>query len=569
MKISCQSCQAKYTIADEKVLGKVVKIRCKKCSSTIVINGNDAGALAASEPMNSLSPGSPVTDLWTVNVAEGDQRTLSTEEVVAEFGSGVIHDETFCWREGMDDWLPLREIDELREAVGAHRPDDEATRNVHDHDHDHAGQIGGGEEHTILDNGGSLGALFGGPTAPTQDAPAAGGLDAGHLFGDAGTGETAARRSKGRGVGGTDLFGGVSQAGGEEEQAHAGPAFPSANQDDVKLTGQRNESSVLFSLNALTSQEPNVQSSAAASASTTTEGSGLIDIRALSASANAKDKPANAPKVDDIMNLSGGGAFGAALAAPVLAAPSYSESSSDGGGAKSNKMIFAILGGFALLAAAIFGGMVMMGGKSKTDGEGATAAVGAMPSAQTTTAAAAPDTTAPAAPAASVATPATPATATPKAPTVGAAPPVVGGGGGSHAAAAAPAAKAPEPEPPPAPAAPPPKDLAAALGEAAGQKPKPAPAAAAATDAPFDRGAAAAALGNVNVQSCKKPDGPTGTGRVKVTFAPSGSVQTAVIDGAPFEGTPVGSCVAGKFRGAHIPAFAGSPVTAGKSFTIN
>ncbi|MDB5219989.1 MAG: virulence associated protein, partial [Myxococcaceae bacterium] len=28
MKIQCQSCQAKYTIADEKVLGKVVKIRC-------------------------------------------------------------------------------------------------------------------------------------------------------------------------------------------------------------------------------------------------------------------------------------------------------------------------------------------------------------------------------------------------------------------------------------------------------------------------------------------------------------------------------------------------------------
>ena len=43
MKISCQSCQAKYTIADEKVLGKIVKIRCKKCGATIVINGNEGG----------------------------------------------------------------------------------------------------------------------------------------------------------------------------------------------------------------------------------------------------------------------------------------------------------------------------------------------------------------------------------------------------------------------------------------------------------------------------------------------------------------------------------------------
>ncbi len=566
MKISCQSCQAKYTIADEKVLGKVVKIRCKKCSSTIVINGNDAGALAANEPMNSMSPGSPVTDLWTVNVAEGDQRTLSTEEVVSEFGSGVIHDETFCWREGMDDWLPLREIDELREAVGAAAP-------AHHDEHAHDPHAGSADEHTMLDNGGSLGALFGGPTAPTNDAPAAGGLDAGHLFGDAGTGETAARRSKGRGVGGTDLFGGVSQAGGEDESTRlAAPAFPSADNDDVKLTGQRNESSVLFSLNALTSQEPNVQSSAAASASTTTEGSGLIDIRALSASANAKDKPASSPKVDDIMNLSGGGAFGAALAAPVLAAPSYSESSSEGGGGKSNKMIFAILGGFALVAVAAFGAILMVSGKSKTDGEGATTSVGAAPSAGTPTTAAATPSDPAAAPAASAAAPAAaPATPAPKAPTVGAAPPVVGGGstGGGHSNAAAPAKPA-EPEPPaPAPTPPPPKDLAAALGEAAGQKPKAPPPAAATTDAPFDRGAAAAALGNINVQSCKKPDGPTGQGRVKVTFAPSGSVQSAAIEGAPFEGTPVGSCVAGKFRGAHIPAFAGSPVTAGKSFNIN
>ena len=57
MKISCQSCQAKYTIADEKVLGKIVKIRCKKCGATIVINGNESGAQAstgAPEPRPSV-----------------------------------------------------------------------------------------------------------------------------------------------------------------------------------------------------------------------------------------------------------------------------------------------------------------------------------------------------------------------------------------------------------------------------------------------------------------------------------------------------------------------------------
>ncbi len=39
MKITCQSCQSKYNVADEKVQGKIVKIRCRKCGATIVVNG--------------------------------------------------------------------------------------------------------------------------------------------------------------------------------------------------------------------------------------------------------------------------------------------------------------------------------------------------------------------------------------------------------------------------------------------------------------------------------------------------------------------------------------------------
>jgi len=70
------------------------------------------------------------------------------------------------------------------------------------------------------------------------------------------------------------------------------------------------------------------------------------------------------------------------------------------------------------------------------------------------------------------------------------------------------------------------------------------------------------------VQSCKKGD-LSGSGRVVVTFAPSGGVASAVVSGAPFEGTAAGACVASRFRGAHVPAFAGSPFSVSKSFTIN
>ena len=135
MKITCQSCQAKYTIADEKVLGKIVKIRCKKCSATIVVNGSDpSGAPAYGASDTAAQMGQGGDEAWTVNVGDGDQRTMTDAEIVAAYQAGVIGTETFCWKDGMSDWLPLREIETLVEACNATRmvpstaPQEDATR---------------------------------------------------------------------------------------------------------------------------------------------------------------------------------------------------------------------------------------------------------------------------------------------------------------------------------------------------------------------------------------------------------------------------------------------------------
>ncbi|HEX6274551.1 MAG TPA: hypothetical protein VFZ53_16020, partial [Polyangiaceae bacterium] len=92
----------------------------------------------------------------------------------------------------------------------------------------------------------------------------------------------------------------------------------------------------------------------------------------------------------------------------------------------------------------------------------------------------------------------------------------------------------------------------------------------AAGTAPFSVSAAQVALTQAatNAGGCKKPDGPTGSGKVQVTFATSGRVTSATVAGPPFAGTPVGGCVAGVFRKAKVPAFAGNPVTVSKSFSI-
>ena len=577
MKIQCQSCQAKYTIADEKVLGKVVKIRCKKCSATIVINGNETRAADDSAETQAFDYTGQGNEPWTVNVADGDQRTMTAQEIVTEYRNNVVNDETYCWKDGMADWLPLREIEQLYGIVKL------------------------GPRVSLHDDSSLVPQSAPPPAAPlfgdgsTQESPFAGaalangngnGVDNAHAAVPA-----AARRGGGRGQG-ADLFGNVASAGGEDDvmtsaatgmsaRSGGGGAATAAAQDDQKLTGQRNENSVLFSLSALTSNEKQPAPTAANRTTATADGSGLIDIRALSQTMGSDEKKDTTARVDDIMNLSGGGAFGAALAAPILAPPPLEMSDHGGGydtgGSKPNKMIiFAFLGGGAFIAMAIVVVFLLLRpAQPAADGTpSGTSSVGASPTGAGTgsAAVAANDTANPGATTAAPAgdAPPTPGTGTPAGVKPGTSPASKPGA----VAAATPkdnGTKPATPEAAPTAAKPePPKDFGSALAAAAGKPAEtPQSTGGGGSTAPFDRGAATAALAGVNAQSCKKPDGPTGSGHVKITFAPNGSVSSAVVDGGPFPGTPVGGCVAGKFRGAHIPAFSGGPVSVGKSFTIN
>ena len=75
MKIVCDACGAKYSIADEKVAGKVFKIRCKKCGESIVVRG-DSQSEQTSEPAPPPMPapqhnGTGIEQLRVRRVKEG------------------------------------------------------------------------------------------------------------------------------------------------------------------------------------------------------------------------------------------------------------------------------------------------------------------------------------------------------------------------------------------------------------------------------------------------------------------------------------------------------------------
>jgi hypothetical protein len=357
--------------------------------------------------------------------------------------------------------------------------------------------------------------------------------------------EVYARQSERRRGRDADLFAGVASAGAEC------PSTP--------LTGERNESSVLFSLAALSKQAP------APPAAKVTESSALIDIRALVSATPRRD--AAASRADDIMNLSAGGAYTQLFAPPVTYAPADNDEVPH----RSQRPI--VIAATALVVVALLGVAAFIGVRSRSTAAVATAVTAA----STTSASADVPSFAGTAPSDTV------AVATSDAPPAPSAPPaaVTPARTSTPSSIATPARSAPHADSTARTGTqvatastatvatrccPGESEMACHMRLSAGAACGAEPPGSAVTPPPFDRLAASRALG-INVTSCKRGEGPTGPGHVKVTFQPGGSVSAVDVD-APYAGTATGACVAQRYRGASVPPFAGGPLSVGKTFVI-
>src|SRR3954466_12935124 len=111
MKIICDSCGTKYSISDDKVRGKVFKIRCKKCSHIIVVRGTNEAAAAPAAATPAAAPAD--AGGWHL-VVEGDQvGPVPESDIKARIERGEINAETYVWKEGFADWLKLSAIPEF------------------------------------------------------------------------------------------------------------------------------------------------------------------------------------------------------------------------------------------------------------------------------------------------------------------------------------------------------------------------------------------------------------------------------------------------------------------------
>ena len=526
MKIACEACGAKYTIADDKVRGRKVKIRCKGCGTPIVVDGQqgEGPSISDAETDAALEPAEAAVT-WSVNLSDTDSRTMSGDEIVQAYAAGVVTADAFVWKDGMADWVPLLDS-ELAPLLGAPRAAaPPATKSAPLA----AGQPAGAGP------AGTLGGvpLFGAPSAGGAARPAA------------------TRASQPDNT--QDLFGAIHTAGAEDEVATSAPMVPQAGSsayDDGKLTGARNENSVLFSLDALKagfspSQSPSASRPVAKVPSKSAPGAGRPQM------ASNPDDPFGMGGSNGLMGIGGSGGvlFGAdnqaLLTAPAPPPPPPPVQVAVGGvqaaAAPNNKLVY-IVGGV--------GGVVIIGlllalilGRKHDD------VVASSESKALSSASAGPGSDKPPSDDTKKSEPEKPS----EAPSASAASSATPGASASAAASVKPADKP-------------------IATQNVPKKPKEEAAPAPAADAPpFSKASAISALGAAaaGAGSCKKPGGPTGAGKATVTFAPSGRVTTATIAGGSYAGTAVGGCIASVFRRAHVPAFSGSSVTVSKSFQVN
>ncbi len=350
MKIVCDACQAKYSISDDKVQGKVFKIRCKKCSNIIVVRGGASEvpqAVVAQEKDTRVydygyegagGEQAPAAEdaVWHLVINQDQVGPMTVAEVQQRFAAGEIDAETFTWREGFGDWLPLAQVDAFSGFAQSGATSD--------------GGGGGGAA--------AIGAMFGsgddGGGAPSRNDP-------GDLFASASAGSSRGDEDDN----GSDLFGAKPSTSGD-----AGASAAASS----KLRGERNENSVLFSLNnlaQLASDKPAMSAPSGggggaghATGAAGGEGSGLIDIRSMASAymggggAGAMGKPQTASAIGSIDDLPvfGGGGF----SEPAVLVPTMRSSGN-------NKMLYMMIAAVSLLAIVAIAMVVilMKGGKDK------------------------------------------------------------------------------------------------------------------------------------------------------------------------------------------------------------
>jgi predicted Zn finger-like uncharacterized protein len=146
VKFLCDKCKTRYSIGDDRVRGKILKIRCKNCANVITVReGMDIapneprrnptqmiqavqvtetapqhgapatqGALGAAFASQLAKPPPALEEEWYVSVDGNQQGPYSLGDAQRWVASKPFEAELHCWSEGFDDWLPVDKVSHFR-----------------------------------------------------------------------------------------------------------------------------------------------------------------------------------------------------------------------------------------------------------------------------------------------------------------------------------------------------------------------------------------------------------------------------------------------------------------------
>ncbi|HLL53622.1 MAG TPA: AgmX/PglI C-terminal domain-containing protein [Myxococcaceae bacterium] len=159
MNFSCENCQRRYSIADEKVRGKTVKVRCKNCQNVITLSApapepepdpelqipeEDRTRMVSLETIETLransltampaqtqapaaappkdpwedeptrtAPPLDTTAQWFVMVKGKQVGPLDAAALMDKVATGDVAPRSYMWKQGMADWKRAADIPEL------------------------------------------------------------------------------------------------------------------------------------------------------------------------------------------------------------------------------------------------------------------------------------------------------------------------------------------------------------------------------------------------------------------------------------------------------------------------
>jgi predicted Zn finger-like uncharacterized protein len=167
MRFVCESCQTRYVVPDDRIRGRTLKVRCKKCGNLILLkaeaeartSGSEPVLPAASAPISSgaeaAARADEVTQMvdaaaqrklreqwqktaatstagahpsgeeqleWHVILPQGQLGPLPLSDLIQKMVSGEMPPRAYVWRDGMADWKRADQVPEVSRWLPALRP---------------------------------------------------------------------------------------------------------------------------------------------------------------------------------------------------------------------------------------------------------------------------------------------------------------------------------------------------------------------------------------------------------------------------------------------------------------